>query len=259
MYLAFQKSLIDKLQVLADSDRHSILIEGLKGSGKTYCAKQFADRKGITTFHKVQPKVADIKAVLEQSMSLTEPHVLCIENLDTGSVNASQAILKYLEEPLSNVYIIVTCLNKSKLSSTIPSRSVCVKLDNPTEDDLYFYGKSLNSQKLEIIKKYEVYQTAKTLEDINYLLNLTLDKIQYYSNFCDNSIWNLTVDQIMWNLGHYEDGSKSSIPLALLTIFNTTDSRYVKLCCIQALQDLESSRYSETAVLGKFVIDIKCN
>lgn len=259
MKLQFQNNVLASLKTLADSDRHSILIEGLRGSGKTYCAKSFAEYKGIPTFHKVVPKVSEIKEILEQSMTLSEPHVLCIENLDSGSVGASQAILKYLEEPLSNVYIVVTCLNSSKLSSTIPSRCVCLQLTNPTKDDLYFYGKSLNSQKLEIIKNYKVFNTAKTLGDIEYLLNLSLDKIQYYSNFADTEFWNLSVDQIMWNLGHYEDNSKSNLPLVLLTIFNSSPSMFIKQACVKALRNLESSRYSETAVLGKFVIDIKCS
>lgn len=254
-----QEKVLEELKLLAAYDRHSILIEGPRGCGKSYCSKQYAQYNNISTIHFIEPKVAEIKQALEDSMQLDEKHLICIENLDYGSNQASQSILKYLEEPTKNVYIVVTCVNKHNVSSTIPSRSCCLKLSNPTQDDLDLYGRSINAQKFEVLVTYPVYKSCKSFVTLEYLLNSSLDKIDYYSNFADESFWNLTVDQITWNLSHYQDGSKCKLPLVLLTIFYHCHNSYIQTQCVKALQALESGRLSETAVLGKFVIDIKCN
>ena len=105
MILNCQKEPIQELKQLADSDRHSVLVEGPSGCGKSYLAKQYAAMLGISDFAVINPTVQDIRDSINGSYNLDSPIVLCIENLDCGVPAASYTILKFLEEPLSHVYL----------------------------------------------------------------------------------------------------------------------------------------------------------
>ena len=95
MILKCQSSALDELQNLADSDRHSVLIEGVAGSGKTYLAKQYAKFLSINDFVTVNATVNDIRKSIDTSYNLESKIVICIENLDTGVAGASHTLLKF--------------------------------------------------------------------------------------------------------------------------------------------------------------------
>lgn len=258
MELEYQDSALNQLRILADKDVHSILISGLRGSGKTYCSKQFAISKNISTFHVIKPTVAELKATIDSSYRLQDLQVICIENLDDGSTAASQVVLKYLEEPLSNVYIIVTCVNTAKVPDTILSRSISVELEHPRVNELAQYARSLNAQRYNAYKDYLVYKTAKTLSDIKQILNLTLDQIKYYEQFCNvQEFTKLSVNDMMWMLGHYSDNSKADLKLSLRCVLKSLDGSSKSKFILNSLLAVESSRLSETAILGRLALDLK--
>jgi DNA polymerase III gamma/tau subunit len=258
MELEYQQSALNQLKLLSDKDAHSILISGLRGSGKTYCAKQFSRYKNIDTFHSISPKVADLKTAIDSSYQLQDLQVICIENLDDGSNAAAQVILKYLEEPLSNVYVIVTCVNTAKIPDTILSRSISVELEHPRMNELAQYARSINAQKYTAYRDYAVYKTAKTLSDIKQILNLSLDQIKYYEQFSDSkAILSLPSNDIMWMLGHYNDSSKADLKLSLRCLLQALAGTKQAQFVLNSLLAVESNRLSETAVLGSLVLDLK--
>ena len=111
MELISQRAALEDLHRLADANKHSILIEGSEGCGKSYIAKQYATMLDIVDFQVVEPKVQCIKEAINSCYVIDNPIVLYIENLDTGVLAASYALLKFLEEPSSHVYIVITCRN----------------------------------------------------------------------------------------------------------------------------------------------------
>ena len=257
MDLNYQAPLLSQLKLIANKDVHSILISGLRGSGKTYCAKWFAVSKGIDTFHSVKPKVADLKAMITSSYQLQDNQVICIENLDDGTDGAAQVILKYLEEPLPNVYIFVTCTNCASIPDTILSRVISLELPHPRINDLAQYARAINAQRYNAYKEYAAYKTCKTLSDVRQVLNMSLDQIKYYDNFYYNcDITELSISEAMWNINHYPDNSKCDIKISLRCLFdfyrNTKNAKYV----LNSLLSLENSRISETAILGKLMLDL---
>ena len=257
MEFDFQSQAISQIKVLADNDVHSILISGIRGCGKTYVAQKFAEFKGINTFHSINAKVADLKDAIQSSFRLQENQVICIENLDDGKSAASQVILKYLEEPLPNVYVIVTCVNSSKLPDTILSRAIEVQIGIPHMNELSQYARNLNAQRFNTYREYSVFSTCKSLSDVRQILNLSLDQIKYYEQFQDiKSLFKQSVDAILWNLGHYADNSKADSKLALRCIMRS-DSIFRGLA-LNSLLELEENKLSETAILGKFVLNSKC-
>ena len=61
-----QSECIDQLQNLVKSDRHSLLISGPAGCGKSYLANQFAKFLGIEDFQLIMPKVLDIRQAIDR-------------------------------------------------------------------------------------------------------------------------------------------------------------------------------------------------
>lgn len=257
MELKYQIEAIDKLKKLSDSDRHSIIIEGAEGSGKTYLAKLFSDFKHIDTFNVIDSKVSSLKDAIESSLQSSGNQVVCIENLDKGVNAASQVILKYLEEPLPNIYIIVTCSNLSKLPGTIISRSISVKINPPLFEDLEFYAKTVNERKYNICKLYHVFKQCKSLNDVRFILNLSVDELQYYDNLNDSIIQKNDISSAVWNLSHYEDNTKSNLAFSLRMIYKNSNNDNIKRLALSALMDLEFKRIGEHLILSKFVMNCK--
>ena len=102
-----QMNALEELKELAKSDRHSILIEGFEGCGKSYLAHEYRRMLGIHDFCIVKSDMDSIRETIDSTTTTNSKIVLCIENLDCGVVNVSYALLKFLEEPQNNVYIVV--------------------------------------------------------------------------------------------------------------------------------------------------------
>ena len=259
MEFQFQQCALKQLQKLADYDSHSIIISGISGIGKTYLAKQYAAMKNIETFNVVSSKVSDLKSSLDSSYRLSEVQVLCIENLDKGTDAASQVILKYLEEPLPNTYVIVTATNISALPSTILSRAIAVIVEPPSKEELELFGNNYNSNKNKVISKYAVYQNCKSLSDVKTLIDLDLTKLQYYDSLLDNKLWKDSVSSISWALSHFQDNSPTDLKVVFKLFLNHSNNQIIKSQSLEALLALESGTISESAIINKFVIAVKIN
>lgn len=257
MKLKFQENALKDLEYIADKDSHSILISGIRGSGKTYLASQFAKMKNIPTFHSVMPKIADIRTMMVQSMTLSDNQVICIEDLDDGAYGASQALLKYLEEPLQNVYVIITCNNVSKLTNTIPSRAISVNVKHPLNEDLVSFAKYQNFGKYKQIYDSLVFKSCKSLSDIKAALNFTNDQIQYFDNYKSDNFLKGNVDSLIWNMSHFDDNQPCDPTWCFKCILCGNCSIIVKKAAIDALLSLEEKRISKTAILGEFAMRVK--
>lgn len=255
MELSNQIKLLKELKKLADNDVHSMLLQGIAGSGKTYMVNKFAQLKNITNINLVEPKVNSLKTCFEYLTQISENSIVCIENLDTGVNAASQTILKYLEEPLPHVYIVVTCLNEANLPSTIISRCVTTNLFPPSTEDLEEFSTHINQSRTAIVKDYAVFNCCKSLSDIKYVLSLTTDQLNYYEQFTQASWMKNSIDSLTWNLGHFSDNSKTNLNIVFRIIFNYTVSKKIKNSALSCLLDLELGRLSETAILSNFVIN----
>lgn len=257
MNLRFQSNAIQELELLAASDRHSVLLEGPAGCGKSYLVKQYAKMLHISDFSSVKPTVQSIREALEASYDLTSPVVFCIENLDTGVLAASYTLLKFLEEPVSNVYIVVTCRNRYKLPDTIVSRSTCVTLSAPIDSDVNEFAEIRDVLKYNQLSSHSIWSAVKSLHDVEYVFKLTSDQINYFDqiskilNFKDN------VSTIIWSLGHYSDNSETNIAFVFNYIISTTKSKRIRNHAIACMRDIVTARIASHAVLAKFVLECK--
>ncbi len=258
MHLDYQQPALDQFKQYVDSNIHSIILSGFAGVGKTYISREFAKMHNISTFQVIQPKVQDIRESIDQSLRSSDRQVLCIENLDLGAFNTMGALLKYLEEPTPNVYIVVTCRNSAKLPNTILSRGLQITLNHPTFQDICNYAKHVNNRYYEVIREYNVFKQVKSLSEVDELLDLSLDKIQYYE-LAESKLFGsskLSIDQIIWGLNHFEDNSKCDPSWILKLICNVSSNDALKQASLKALIALEDGKISESAILGNLVFSI---
>lgn len=257
MDLISQKSAIEDLQRLAHDDRHSIMIEGIEGAGKSYIAKKYASMLNIPDFQIVEPKVQSIKDAINSCYLIENPIVLCIENLDTGVLAASYALLKFLEEPASHVYILVTCRNLQHIPDTIISRSAVVTVPPPIESDLVTYATEKDSAQYLYLQDKPIWKCAKTFKDVETILELDTSKIDYFNKLIESLNTKDSVSNIIWSLQKYPDNTSTPIQLMIRYIMHTTQSKTIWRAGHECLHELSLGRISTHAVLAKFAFDLK--
>ena len=257
MNLRFQQDAIRQLQGLADMDRHSLMIEGAVGCGKSYLAKQFATMLGVSDCYTVNPTVQSIRDAIDQMYNISDKVVLCIENLDNGVVSASHTLLKFLEEPKSNVYIVVTCRNRYKIPDTIVSRSTVVDVAYPTPKDIQDYAELINTITYNKLKNLDVWRAVKSLKDVDSVYKLTSEQLAYYDNIKESLSFKDAVSTTVWNMQHYKDGSETDLLFVMNFIMSVSKNKSIQRKIIECVQDLNSSRLAPHAVLTKFVFDCK--
>lgn len=252
-----QQSALDELKLLADSDRHSVLIEGPEGSGKSYLAKQYASMLNVLDYQEVVPKVDSVKETIDTCLRMNTPIVLCIENLDTGVPAASYALLKFLEEPLPNVYIVVTCRNIKHVPDTIISRSAVVVTGPPVDADITEYALFKNESQYRALKNSLLWNCARTFKDVESVLNMTPAQLEYFKNLTTLAKFHDTVSNLVWNIGHYPDNSETPVEFVIRYLMELVGTPHIKRAGIQCITDLTKGRIAAHAVLAKFVFEAK--
>lgn len=252
-----QKSALQQLKQFADRDVHSIVIEGPEGCGKTFVAKEFARLVKISDFISVVPKVAELKQTIATCIDLGTPVVLCIENLDTGVLSASYSLLKFLEEPLPTVYVIVTCRNIENIPDTIVSRCPVATVATPHIADLEEYAKIRNAAAYSNIANLLIWRCARTFKDVDTILGFRDDQLLYFHTLSHVLKFKDTVSNLMWKLGHFDDKSEAPTILVIRYLVETTDDPHVKNAGIQCISELSKSRIAAHAIIAKFIFECK--
>jgi hypothetical protein len=136
---------------------HALCIVGDSGSGTGSVADRLANElagnpqlvthiapeKGLISIDR-------IRHLYEQTRSIQQgKRVIIIDDADAMSVDAQNALLKLLEEPVENVHFILTTHHETGLLSTIKSRAQLVPLLPITEE-----------QSRKLLKSYSLDDTA---------------------------------------------------------------------------------------------------
>lgn len=252
-----QESALSELQSLANNDRHSVLIEGPEGSGKSYLAKQYASMLFVSDFQEILPKVDIIKDTIDTCLKMNTPIVLCIENLDTGVPAASYALLKFLEEPLPNVYIVITCRNVKHVPDTIISRCAVVVTSPPVDIDVSSYSLSKNPDKFKLVQHSILWRCVRTFKDADTVLNMTDANLEYFKSLDSLSKFNDSVSNIVWSIGHYPDNTETPVDLVIRYIMEILNTAHIRKAGIACIRDITQGRIASHACLAKFVFEAK--
>jgi DNA polymerase III delta prime subunit len=117
---------VDKL-IESGSFPHAMIIYGYYGSGRKTITKYIADKLGakICFPDSVSATVAYTREIVEQATKVIEPTVFVIPNAHRLMYgDASNALLKIMEEPPTNAYFIITTVLHRMSLKAIASRSV---------------------------------------------------------------------------------------------------------------------------------------
>ena len=249
---------ITQLKLLAESNRQSVLIEGPPGCGKTYLGRYYGNILNIKDVVSVVPRVGDMKEAIDGAIAVENPILLCIENLDTGVPAASYALLKFLEEPLPNVYIVVTCRNIRFVPDTIISRSAVVTVGPPTQTDLNEYGRCTNSDAFAKVSNSLVWQCIRTLSDADAVLKMSTEELSYYINLQQVVKFSDSVSNTVWAISHYShNNTECNLELAIRSIIALSKNPFVMRCGIECIRELNEGRVAKHAILSKFVFNAK--
>lgn len=261
MIFEFQSECYDQLKLLADHKHRSILIEGLEGSGKTYMAKQYSDMVHSDQFVTVNSSVQDIRDAIQSCYEVDGQVSICIENLDSGVVAASYALLKFLEEPVDGVYVIVTCRNMYDIPDTIVSRSSVVSLNTPTRSDIFKYishkyknkhnGGSIN------IQDTQLFSCISSFKDVDTVFNMSESDIEYFESSLTDLDFSASTNTMIYKLSKYPDGRDCPVDLVIRFIMSSTKSLVVHRIGLDCLNELSKKRLGKYAILGKFCMDLK--
>jgi len=253
-----QENSILQLDDLSNYDRHSVLIEGPSGCGKTYLANMYARKCRCEDILRADPNVQSVRSTLEACYNIEYNVAVCIENLDSGVPAASYALLKFLEEPRTNVYIIVTCANIKQVPDTIVSRSAVVSVGPPIDSDIALYGSTKDDTKYKILSKDNIWKCVSTFKDVDSVFNMTVDQISYFE-YIQSSLMKFkdSISNLVWSIGHYKDGSETPLDMVIRYILCNTNDDYIRRSCISCMKDLSTGRIAKHAVLSKFVFECK--
>ncbi|MDE5977013.1 MAG: DNA polymerase III subunit delta' [Turicibacter sp.] len=144
---------------------HAYILEGAKGVGKLFVAKNFAkmllceskeqicgtcrscqmiEASGHVNVYMIRPEGNSIKKEQIQTLQSefskmaaeNSAKVYIIEEADKMSASAANSLLKFLEEPMPNTYALLLTENKQMLLPTIRSRAIVLSFKSLPREEL---------------------------------------------------------------------------------------------------------------------------
>lgn len=162
------KKFFDRL-ILQKNVPRVITFIGSKGQGKKTFANHLISKMGSRVYVPDNLKVDDMRTMIEDALTLYERTVYLIADADSMTVQAQNALLKFIEEPPPNATIIFTVEDIDNLLPTIQSRSQAFFLESYTKaqlreatDDLVLLNIFENIGQIERAKSYDIEALLKT-------------------------------------------------------------------------------------------------
>lgn len=253
-----QRACLSLLRTMAENNKRSIVVEGPSGSGKTLVAKQYARMLNVPDVVVVPSKVQDIKEAFYKFSQVDNNVVLIIENLDAGVPSCAYVLLKSMEEPSDNLYVVVTCSNKYSIPDTVLSRSMVVRVSSPSREDLNKYAQSLHSSAFEEVKTLDVWQCVTSFALADYVCSLSRENLSYLSLFDTLSVFDSPVSSCSWKLSHFPDNSEAdSSFIVSYILYKHLSNPHVVGCCVRCLDQLKLKRIAPYLTLTRLAFDLK--
>ena len=144
-------SVIDEQIFMDEFPRFSIIV-GPKGSGKKTLTLAIAYALEVHRAF-IEPKVDAVREMIKNAYTVKEPILYVIDNADTMSVQAKNAMLKVCEETPNNAYIVMLVNDISSVLDTLKSRAGIYYMQPYTPQEIRKFGdtQNLNERELEII------------------------------------------------------------------------------------------------------------
>ena len=166
-----QKKLLDRIDKYSlDNFPNTSLILGEDGSGKHLIAKYIADRFNV--------ELVDITKIIDNEVidniyrsSSINFYLIDLDELTEKFSDKNQnMILKFIEEPLSNAFILLLAENKYTLLDTIVNRCIIFDLDKYSDEELLNFTSNRDIIKL-VRTPGKIALCQDTIADMSILCN----------------------------------------------------------------------------------------
>lgn len=249
-----QKSAIYELKHLASADCHSILLHGESGCGKSWLSKKYQSMIKADDFIQLYAKMQDIKDFISNVYQFPSRAVVCIENIDCGVDGVAQAILKLLEEPPKNIYLIVTARHARNVPNTILSRTSTIFIQQFKFDDLLLYAKEKYGLKADSMKQ-DLYLFCKNPDDVDYIMSLQQNDLEYIKVLSDHISSKNPVATTVWKIQQLPSGTKIPMQFIIRSLYNGVSDKF-KPIVLQYESDIDSG-VPNHVILSAMILNIK--
>lgn len=159
----------------------TLILSGMRGCGKRTFANFIAEQFDFD-IRWVGNKVNDVRDMIADSRSLSKPTIFVFVGADDMSLSAKNSLLKVTEEPPNDAYFIIPLEDVSSTLATIKSRSIEVKMEPYTREQLAAFTK--NELCLEIATTPgEIIELEKSgVENLVEIVEKVVDNINEVSS-----------------------------------------------------------------------------
>ena len=231
-----QDNLLKKLNSYTiDTFPHSILILGEEGSGKHTLSMHIKENILKLPLLDITENISD--EYIDMIYRNPNPSIYLI-NMSKMMEKEQNILLKFIEEPLRNAFIILLCENRNNLLNTIYNRCVIFEMEQYKKEDLAQFvnseedkelilsvlrtpGKILNTNLSNIRAIYDLCdKMVDKMNVANFSNTLTIvDKINYKDEYNKFDI-NIFFDMLVYTLfnKYLTENNKNILNMYLLTI-----------------------------------------
>lgn len=177
-----QSKLMNKLnQYTVDTFPRSIILLGEKGSGKHLISNYIKDNILKFDMMDISETVSD--EVIDQIYRTPNPMIYLVD-ISNMTEKEQNILLKFVEEPLKNAFIILLCEDRNVLLNTIANRCITFELESYTKEQLSTFIKEDDSNKDLILN---IIRTP------GKILSLNLDNLNDIYDVCDKIVNKLNI------------------------------------------------------------------
>lgn len=164
-----QKELVTNIENLLREDKlpQTIIMSGDRKSGKTLFSEYIAYCIDIPYIN--ISNIDEVRLMIEECYTSRFEKVYIIEDFNLLNFRAKEAMLKILEEPPQNSYIVLNTYNDSFLKDTIKNRCYIFNIDNYKLVDLQLYESAANKNNHTILEENGLYEVFNSIGWLMYI------------------------------------------------------------------------------------------
>lgn len=243
-------SIVDSFNL--DNCPRTLLIEGFKGSGKHLIAQYITKHLNIELIDLTKNLTLDS---ITEAMLCATPRGYLIDTSNI-SIKNQNTILKFLEEPTRNCFIILLSENTHLLLDTVVNRCYILELSKYSKQDLQQFA--VNE---------EILEYAETPGDVIELSGENFDEYKRLSSLIITSISKASISNTLTLTDKFDSKNgelnlnlflKVLIKYIMNTIKETNDIKYYQLYNLtnKFIKDLKINS-NQNRLMDKYLIDMK--
>lgn len=176
-----QKRLLGIIDKLSEKDfPRFVLLVGARGSGKKLLSKAIADKLGYPLVP-IGVSVEEVREVITNSYTNTEPVVYVLADTDKMSIQAKNALLKVTEEPPQKAYFILTVTDPANTLKTLISRACVLVMDEYNENELFsYYCSKRDPDTLDLALGAYISKIASNPQEVDMLATYDINEFQEF-------------------------------------------------------------------------------